>query len=157
MITGGVTSMKDFLLKFFPKIYHKEKEKHPESNYCKYNDQGLQLLISLFYLAGLIATLFASYTTRRLGRRLTMLIAGAFFIAVLFSMVQPKIWPCSSSVKFYSVAVLALLIRSDSLINHNLIIVYNFRYIYIVSSRKVLVSWFSFNLSYNVSAHTHLM
>ncbi|XP_039114235.1 sugar transport protein MST4-like [Dioscorea cayenensis subsp. rotundata] len=85
-VFGGVTSMNDFLLKFFPKVYSKEKEKHLENNYCKFGNQGLQLFTSLFYLAGLIATLFASYTTRRLGRRLTMLIAGAFFIAgVIFN------------------------------------------------------------------------
>jgi MFS family permease len=57
-----------------------------ESNYCKYDNQGLQLFTSSLYLAGLIATFFASYTTRRLGRRLTMLIAGVLFIiGVIFN------------------------------------------------------------------------
>ncbi|OAY80633.1 Sugar transport protein 13 [Ananas comosus] len=57
-----------------------------ESNYCKYNNQDLQLFTSSLYLAGLTATFFASYTTRNLGRRLTMLIAGIFFlVGVVFN------------------------------------------------------------------------
>ncbi|XP_027359958.1 sugar transport protein 13 isoform X1 [Abrus precatorius] len=82
-VSGGVTSMKPFLKKFFPTVYRKTVEGEGEgldSNYCKYDNQGLQLFTSSLYLAGLTSTFFASYTTRRLGRRLTMLIAGFFFI-----------------------------------------------------------------------------
>ncbi|KAJ1423788.1 Sugar/inositol transporter [Sesbania bispinosa] len=80
-VSGGVTSMPPFLKKFFPEVFRKTvEEKGLESNYCKYDNQGLQLFTSSLYLAGLIVTFFASYTTRRLGRRLTMLIAGFFFI-----------------------------------------------------------------------------
>ncbi|KAJ1384343.1 Sugar/inositol transporter [Sesbania bispinosa] len=75
-VSGGVTSMPPFLKKFFPEVYRKTvEEKGLDSNYCKYDNQGLQLFTSSLYLAGLTATFFASYTTRRLGRRLTMLIA----------------------------------------------------------------------------------
>lgn len=73
--------MAPFLQKFFPAVYSKTKDPNLNSNYCKYDNQGLQLFTSSLYLAGLTATFFASYTTRRLGRRLTMLIAGVFFIA----------------------------------------------------------------------------
>ncbi|KAL6867588.1 hypothetical protein ACP4OV_015612 [Aristida adscensionis] len=84
-ISGGVTSMDDFLGEFFPTVL-KKKNADKESNYCKYDNQGLQLFTSSLYLAGLTATFFASYTTRRLGRRLTMLIAGVFFIVgVIFN------------------------------------------------------------------------
>ncbi|KAG8074071.1 hypothetical protein GUJ93_ZPchr0006g46098 [Zizania palustris] len=84
-LLGGVTSMDDFLREFFPTVL-KKKHEDKESNYCKYDNQGLQLFTSSLYLAGLIATFFASYTTRRLGRRLTMLIAGVFFIVgVIFN------------------------------------------------------------------------
>ncbi|CAK9318624.1 unnamed protein product [Citrullus colocynthis] len=80
-VSGGVTSMPDFLKKFFPAVYRKTQLKEEiDSNYCKYDNQGLQLFTSSLYLAGLTATFFASYTTRKLGRRLTMLIAGVFFI-----------------------------------------------------------------------------
>ncbi|KAG4972757.1 hypothetical protein JHK87_029578 [Glycine soja] len=80
-VSGGVTSMPPFLKKFFPTVYRKTvEEKGLDSNYCKYDNQGLQLFTSSLYLAGLTSTFFASYTTRRLGRRLTMLIAGFFFI-----------------------------------------------------------------------------
>ncbi|KAL2487007.1 Sugar transport protein 13 [Abeliophyllum distichum] len=85
-VSGGVTSMDDFLKKFFPVVFRKAKEKGANSNYCKYDNQGLQLFTSSLYLAGLTSTFFASYTTRRLGRRLTMLIAGVFFIlGVIFN------------------------------------------------------------------------
>ncbi|CAA0812282.1 Sugar transport protein 13 [Striga hermonthica] len=79
-VSGGVTSMGPFLKKFFPVVYEKTQNAHLDSNYCRYDNQGLQLFTSSLYLAGLTATFFASYTTRRLGRRLTMLIAGLFFI-----------------------------------------------------------------------------
>lgn len=71
--------MPSFLKKFFPVVYRRIEE-GGDSNYCKYDNQGLQLFTSSLYLAGLTATFFASYTTRRLGRRPTMLIAGMFFI-----------------------------------------------------------------------------
>lgn len=80
-VSGGVTSMPDFLKKFFPAVYERTNNPGLKSNYCKYDNQGLQLFTSSLYLAGLTATFFASYTTRRLGRRLTMLIAGLFFVA----------------------------------------------------------------------------
>ncbi|KAK4425691.1 Sugar transport protein 13 [Sesamum alatum] len=79
-VSGGVTSMPDFLKKFFPVVYRRTQDEGLDSNYCKYDNQGLQLFTSSLYLAGLTATFFASYTTRRLGRRLTMLIAGFFFV-----------------------------------------------------------------------------
>ncbi|KAF5939145.1 hypothetical protein HYC85_023404 [Camellia sinensis] len=79
-VSGGVTSMNDFLKKFFPVVYRRKTEGNLDSNYCKYDNQGLQLFTSSLYLAGLTSTFFASYTTRRLGRRLTMLIAGNFFL-----------------------------------------------------------------------------
>uniref|UniRef100_A0A0E0HBU0 Major facilitator superfamily (MFS) profile domain-containing protein n=1 Tax=Oryza nivara TaxID=4536 RepID=A0A0E0HBU0_ORYNI len=81
-IAGGVTAMDDFLREFFPAVLEKKtrtREVKATSNYCKYDDQGLQLFTSSLYLAALVATLLASYTTRRLGRRLTMLVAGVLF------------------------------------------------------------------------------
>ncbi|CAN6333164.1 unnamed protein product [Urochloa humidicola] len=83
-VSGGLTSMDAFPREFFPSVLKHDGRK--QSNYCKYDNRGLQLFTSSLYLAGLTATLFASYTTRRLGRRRTMLIAGAFFIAgVIFN------------------------------------------------------------------------
>lgn len=79
-VSGGVTAMPDFLEKFFPVVFRKTISGDLDSNYCKYDNQGLQLFTSSLYLAGLTATFFASYTTRRFGRRITMLIAGVFFI-----------------------------------------------------------------------------
>lgn len=72
--------MPHFLKKFFPAVYSRTQRVGLDSNYCKYNNQGLQLFTSSLYLAGLTSTFFASYTTRKLGRRLTMLVAGIFFV-----------------------------------------------------------------------------
>ncbi|CAN6328338.1 unnamed protein product [Urochloa humidicola] len=83
-VSGGLTSMDAFPRKFFPSVLKHDGSK--QGNYCKYDNQGLQLFTSSLYLAGLTAALFASYTTRRLGRRRTMLMGGAFFIAgVIFN------------------------------------------------------------------------
>ncbi|CAN6551599.1 hypothetical protein ACFX13_012711 [Malus domestica] len=79
-ISGGVTSMPHFQKKFFPVVYKMTQEPGLESNYCKYDNQGLQLFTSSLYLAALMSTFVASYTTRSLGRKLTMFIAGIFFI-----------------------------------------------------------------------------
>ena len=78
---GGVTAMDDFLVKFFPHVYDKKHsgDLH-ESHYCKYNDQGLQAFTSSLYLAALVATYFASHTTRMFGRKITMLVAGISFL-----------------------------------------------------------------------------
>ncbi|XP_027366363.1 sugar transport protein 13-like [Abrus precatorius] len=81
-VSGGVTSMPAFLKKFFPEVYRKiVEEKEVESNYCKYDNEKLQLFTSSLYIAGLTATFLASYTTRKLGRRVTMLIAGFIFMS----------------------------------------------------------------------------
>uniref|UniRef100_A0A251RMX2 Putative major facilitator, sugar transporter-like, Major facilitator superfamily domain protein n=1 Tax=Helianthus annuus TaxID=4232 RepID=A0A251RMX2_HELAN len=85
-VSGGVTSMPDFLKKFFLVVYKRTIDGNLGSNYCKYDNQGLQLFTSSLYLAGLTAAFFASYTTLRLGRKLTMLIAGVFSSSELFLM-----------------------------------------------------------------------
>ncbi|KAJ6719200.1 SOLUTE CARRIER FAMILY 2 FACILITATED GLUCOSE TRANSPORTER [Salix purpurea] len=79
-VSGGVTAMPDFLEKFFPEVYGKTQDPNLNSNYCKYDNQSLQMFTSSLYLAGLVATFFASWTTRNLGRKPTMLIAGVFFL-----------------------------------------------------------------------------
>ena len=72
--------MPSFLKKFFPVVYERTQQHAAEdSKYCKYDNENLQLFTSSLYLAALTATFFASYTTRVLGRKQTMLIAGIFF------------------------------------------------------------------------------
>uniref|UniRef100_A0A7N1A9V0 Major facilitator superfamily (MFS) profile domain-containing protein n=1 Tax=Kalanchoe fedtschenkoi TaxID=63787 RepID=A0A7N1A9V0_KALFE len=79
-ISGGVTAMEDFLIKFFPQV-HQRKLHAREDNYCKFDDQFLQLFTSSLYLAGLVASLAASKVCSQLGRKPAILIASAFFIA----------------------------------------------------------------------------
>jgi MFS transporter, SP family, sugar:H+ symporter len=74
--------MDDFLEKFFHSVYLSKlsDDNSHESKYCIFNDQTLQIFTSSLYLAGIIATFFASYITRHLGRKLTIVVAGFFFI-----------------------------------------------------------------------------
>ncbi|KAL2463807.1 Sugar transport protein 8 [Forsythia ovata] len=77
-ISGGVTSMDDFLKKFFPAIY--ERKLHAkENNYCKYDDQMLQLFTSSLYLAALVASFGASKACNVLGRKPTISLASVLF------------------------------------------------------------------------------
>ncbi|KAL3505899.1 hypothetical protein ACH5RR_031281 [Cinchona calisaya] len=79
-ISGGVTGMDDFLIKFFPRIY--ERKLHAsENNYCKYDDQLLQLFTSSLYLAALVSSFFASKSCNLIGRKPTILMASTFFMA----------------------------------------------------------------------------
>lgn len=71
--------MDAFLKKFFPSVYEKKSHSH-ESNYCKFNDQGLAAFTSSLYLAGLVATLFASPVTRNYGRRISIICGGVSFL-----------------------------------------------------------------------------
>ncbi|XVF19917.1 hypothetical protein REPUB_Repub11eG0152500 [Reevesia pubescens] len=77
-ISGGVTSMDDFLIKFFPKVYAK-KHHVRENNYCKFDDEYLQLFTSSLYLAAIVASGAASIFCRKYGRKPIMQAASIFF------------------------------------------------------------------------------
>ncbi|KAK8615192.1 hypothetical protein V6N13_068973 [Hibiscus sabdariffa] len=78
-ISGGVTAMDDFLIEFFPKV-HERKLHAKEDNYCKYDDQFLQLFTSSLYLAALVSSFFASKICSKFGRKPTILSASVFFL-----------------------------------------------------------------------------
>ncbi|KAG8367536.1 hypothetical protein BUALT_Bualt16G0082100 [Buddleja alternifolia] len=78
-ISGGVTSMDEFLEKFFSTVY-KSKGQTEENNYCKYNNQGLAAFTSSLYLAALISSLVASPVTRKHGRRASIICGGVSFL-----------------------------------------------------------------------------
>lgn len=71
--------MDDFLKDFFPTVY-RHKSHAQESNYCKYNNQGLAAFTSSLYLAGLVASLVASPVTRKYGRRASIIAGGVSFL-----------------------------------------------------------------------------
>ncbi|THG04350.1 hexose carrier protein HEX6-like [Camellia sinensis] len=79
-ISGGVTSMEPFLKKFFPEVNTKMKEDTEISNYCKFDSQLLTSFTSSLYLAGLIASFFASPITKAFGRKPSILAGGAAFL-----------------------------------------------------------------------------
>ncbi|GLJ29877.1 hypothetical protein SUGI_0590580 [Cryptomeria japonica] len=79
-VSGGVTSMDDFLIKFFPKVYRRKKEHLHETDYCKYDNQLLTLFTSSLYFAGLVSTFAASHVTRKYGRRMSIIVGGSSFL-----------------------------------------------------------------------------
>ncbi|KMS98096.1 hypothetical protein BVRB_4g095750 [Beta vulgaris subsp. vulgaris] len=78
-ISGGVTSMPDFLSKFFPSVYKKEAVDTTVNQYCKFDSVTLTMFTSSLYVAALVASLVASIVTRKLGRKLSMLFGGLLF------------------------------------------------------------------------------
>lgn len=71
--------MDDFLIKFFPVVYAK-KHHAKENNYCKYDNQLLQLFTSSLYLAAIAASFVASIFCKKFGRKLTIQFASVFFV-----------------------------------------------------------------------------
>ncbi|EYU20201.1 hypothetical protein ABFS82_06G049900 [Erythranthe guttata] len=80
-ISGGVTSMEPFLKKFFPQVYTRMKDDKNISNYCKFDSELLTLFTSSLYLAGLVASFFASFVTGAYGRKPSIVAGGAAFLA----------------------------------------------------------------------------
>ncbi|EEF32204.1 sugar transporter, putative [Ricinus communis] len=78
-ISGGVTAMDDFLIKFFPSVYHRKLHAR-EDNYCKYNDQLLQLFTSSLYIAAIFSSFAASVVCKKFGRKRTILAASLVFL-----------------------------------------------------------------------------
>lgn len=78
-ISGGVTSMNDFLQKFFPDVWRK-KQRQDVNQYCKFDSQILTTFTSSLYVAGLLASFVASTITRRFGRKPSMLAGGISFL-----------------------------------------------------------------------------
>lgn len=80
-VSGGVTSMDDFLKHFFPGVYRRKQAHLHETDYCKYDNQLLTLFTSVLYFAGLVSTFGASWLTRRRGRRASILVGSVSFFA----------------------------------------------------------------------------
>ncbi|KAG2246792.1 hypothetical protein Bca52824_086420 [Brassica carinata] len=79
-ISGGVTSMDEFLSKFFPQLERQRVKAKHETAYCKFDDQKLQLFTSSLYLAALVASFVASVVTRKYGRKVSMFTGGLAFL-----------------------------------------------------------------------------
>ncbi|XP_010522016.1 PREDICTED: sugar transport protein 11-like isoform X2 [Tarenaya hassleriana] len=81
-ISGGVTSMEEFLTKFFPDVLRLQHQKSKtDTQYCKYDNELLTLFTSSLYLAALFASFLASTVTRVFGRKHSMFIGGLAFLA----------------------------------------------------------------------------
>ncbi|GFY83290.1 sugar transporter 1 [Actinidia rufa] len=73
--------MDAFLKKFFPNVHTKLKEDTNTSNYCKFNSQLLTLFTSSLYVASFTTSFFAAKATRSFGRRPSMFVGGAAYLA----------------------------------------------------------------------------
>ncbi|KAL2923615.1 Sugar transport protein 8 [Bienertia sinuspersici] len=91
-VSGGVTGMDDFLIKFFPKVYER-KQHAQENNYCKFDNQYLQLFTSSLYLSALVSSFVASKVCSVKGRKPTILISAVFFlVGTAMSALAPSLW-----------------------------------------------------------------
>lgn len=79
-VTGGVESMPSFQKKFFPEVYEAEQDFDGSDPYCTYNSASLQFFTSVLFLAGLVASPFAGWFTKRFGRLVSMFIASISFL-----------------------------------------------------------------------------
>ena len=73
--------MDDFLIKFFPDVYRRKHTHLKETDYCKYDNQVLTLFTSSLYFSALIMTFFASYLTRKKGRKASIIVGALSFLA----------------------------------------------------------------------------
>ncbi|KAF6164189.1 hypothetical protein GIB67_010159 [Kingdonia uniflora] len=85
-VSGGVTSMDDFLKDFFPKVYRRKQAHLKETDYCKYDNQLLTLFTSSLYFAGLVSTFAASHVTRNKGRKISIICGSiSFFLGAVLN------------------------------------------------------------------------
>ncbi|XP_057416874.1 sugar transport protein 14-like [Lotus japonicus] len=85
-VSGGVTSMDDFLIEFFPNVYERKHAHLQETDYCKYDDQMLTLFTSSLYFAALVSTFGASTVTKNKGRRASIICGSiSFFVGAILN------------------------------------------------------------------------
>ncbi|XP_040871617.1 sugar transport protein 14 isoform X2 [Glycine max] len=73
--------MDDFLKEFFPNVYRRKQMHLHETDYCKYDDQVLTLFTSSLYFSALVMTFFASFLTRKKGRKASIIVGALSFLA----------------------------------------------------------------------------
>eukprot|EP01097_Dermamoeba_algensis_P004702 TRINITY_DN3035_c0_g1_i3.p1 TRINITY_DN3035_c0_g1~~TRINITY_DN3035_c0_g1_i3.p1 ORF type:complete len:504 (+),score=99.45 TRINITY_DN3035_c0_g1_i3:239-1750(+) len=79
-VTGGVSNMPNFLEKFFPEVEIESGNSTSTDPYCRYDSQSLAFFASSMYFAGMIASFPAGVVTRQYGRKVSMTVAGTFFL-----------------------------------------------------------------------------
>ncbi|KAL4441204.1 hypothetical protein ABPG77_011441 [Micractinium sp. CCAP 211/92] len=83
-VTGGVEASSTFLALFFPDVAASKQEYKHSSDahnpYCEYDSATLSLFTSSLFLAAMAASLPASYVTRRLGRKASMVVGGLWYL-----------------------------------------------------------------------------
>lgn len=85
--------MDSFLEKFFPDVYRKQLGSDSTNQYCKFDSEKLTMFTSSLYLAALCASLVASFVTRKLGRKLSMLLGGVLFcVGALINGFAQAVW-----------------------------------------------------------------
>lgn len=91
---GGVTSMDHFLHKFFPSVYKQEKNRAESNNqYCTFDSVPLTLFTSSLYIAALVSSFFATWLTKRSGRKVCMLMGGLLFlIGAALNAAATRLW-----------------------------------------------------------------
>jgi hypothetical protein len=83
-VSGGVTSMDPFLIRFFSSVYRKQAEAAVDqggNQYCMFDSQLLTTFTSSIFLSALVASLLAGTFTRVAGRKWSIFVVGLTFLA----------------------------------------------------------------------------
>lgn len=86
--------MDSFLSQFFPSVYAKESSvTASDDQYCKFDSEKLTFFTSSLYIAALASSIVASSITRKMGRRVTMMLGGLlFFIGAIINAAANHVW-----------------------------------------------------------------
>ncbi|XLU76559.1 hypothetical protein S245_035612, partial [Arachis hypogaea] len=79
-ITGEITSMEPFLVKFFQVVHQQMLDDSGTNQYCKLDNQLLTLFTSCLYLVAIIAYFFAATTSRLFGHKPSNFCVAYFFL-----------------------------------------------------------------------------
>ncbi|XP_051122989.1 sugar carrier protein C-like [Andrographis paniculata] len=81
-ISGGVTSMDSFLMRFFPLAYEEQKVnlRTKLNQYCKLDTVAMSLFTASLF-AAMASSIGAATVTRKFGRKMSMLVGGILFCA----------------------------------------------------------------------------
>ncbi|DBA92501.1 hypothetical protein WJX77_004796 [Trebouxia sp. C0004] len=78
-VTGGVESFPEFLNLFFPDVAAQKAASASVNPYCSYDSQKLSAFTSVLFLSGAFFTFFTNPVAKVGGRKLVMIMGGAFF------------------------------------------------------------------------------
>ncbi|XLS76695.1 hypothetical protein HN51_033560 [Arachis hypogaea] len=87
-ITGEITSMEPFLVKFFQVVHQQMLDDSGTNQYCKLDNQLLTLFTSCLYLVAIIAYFFCCHNLKIVWTQAIQFLRGLFFLIRAFAYVE---------------------------------------------------------------------